>query len=64
MMTELLVTMLAVSYIYVEVQFLAYLPEKVQVPCDTFVSILVQERVDSTVSRGMFRITEEDFHPP
>ena len=28
------------------------------------VTYLLQEHVDSTVSRGMFRIAEEDFHPP
>lgn len=64
MMTELLVTMLAVSYIYVEVQFLAYLPEKVQVPCDTFVLILVQEHVDDTLIRGMYHMMVETLHPP
>ncbi len=63
MMTELFVTVLAVSYIYVEVQLLAYLPVKVQVPCDTFVSILVQEHVDGALVRGMYRIAVETLHP-
>jgi len=62
-MTELLITGLVVSYICIEVGFLAYLPEKVQVPCETFMTILVQEHVDDTIVKGMYRIVVETLHP-
>ena len=62
-MTELLITGLVVSYICIGVEFLAYLPKKVQVPCDTFMTILVQEHVDDTLIKGMYRIAVEPLHP-
>jgi len=44
--------------------FMAVMPDTIHIAFAKIVTRLKQEHVDSTVSRGMFRIAEEDFHPP
>ena len=61
-MTETIVVAVLVAS-YIEVEFLACIPKKIQVPCIMTVTFLTQKHVSGKTVKGMYRIAVETLHP-